>query len=136
MNPHSISFAAVSSPAGLIFAGISIINFAILLTEAVLLLIRKQKLLPHNYIILAGQLAKLISAAVLLILPQYKVVFSLIILPCAAVCLLSGILIGSEVTSQKQLFQRLWRMIYMLCCIYITGFLVMLVIGGNYVNFS
>ncbi len=128
MSPHSITSGTVPC---VIFAVISIINLVILLTEGVLLFIRKPKLVRHNYTILAGQLAKLIGAAVMFLLPQNTALFPAIICPCAAVCLISGILIGRDIPSQKQLFQQLWRMVYLLCCIYVAGFLVIFVSGGN-----
>ncbi len=126
MNPHALAFPVIS-PACIIFAGISLVNLAILLTECVLLLVRKPKLQPRNYVILAGQLAKLCSAMLLLTLPQGTRVFSVSICLCAAVCLLSGILTSGGIPSQKQPFQRLWRLVYLLCCAYVSGFLVLLI---------
>ncbi len=124
MNPHALLTA---SPYCILFAGISLVNLAILLTECVLLLVRKPKLQPHNYVILAGQLAKLCSAVLLLTLPQDTGVFSVSICLCAAVCLLSGILTGWGMRTQRRLFQRLWRLVYLLCCAYVSGFLVLLI---------
>ncbi len=116
----------------MLFWVISSINLVILITELIVKLMKKRKLELKNYIILAGQLAKLVIAVILLVFLRggiNDVIVSLLCVVmglCAAVCLISGIMTGSVVFTKKGLdsFQRVWRSIYLLCCLFVGGFTV------------
>lgn len=118
--------------AWMLFWGISSINLVILIAELILKLVKKRKLERKNYIILAGQLSKLVIAVLLLIFLRVSMndgtaaVLCVVMGLCAAVCLISGFMTGSVVFTEKGLdsFQRVWRSIYLLCCLFVGGFTV------------
>ncbi len=112
----------------MMYAIISVINLIILLVEIILKLVKKQKLLRENYVILAGQLAKLVSAVVWILMlvcstnPAVSAASRLIMALCVFVCLASGILTGITVFTGEGLkaLHRGCRLVYTLCCFFVS----------------
>ncbi|MBQ8011778.1 MAG: serine hydrolase [Oscillospiraceae bacterium] len=114
----------------MVFAAISVINLIILIAELIILLVKKQKMQRHNYVILTGQLAKLVIAAALIILlscmvsPAVYTVLCISMGLCAVICLISGVLNGGMMFRKLKPSQHAWRGIYTLCCFFVSGFVV------------
>lgn len=116
----------------MVFAIISVINLVILIAELILKLVKKQKLALENYIILAGQLAKLVLAAALIILlscmisPAIYTVLCIGMGLCAVICLISGMMtiIRLFAKNKPKLSQYVWRIVFALCCFFVSGFVV------------
>ena len=114
----------------MVFAAISVINLIILIAELIILLVKKQKMQRHNYVILTGQLAKLVIAAALIILLSCMVspvVYTALCISmglCAVICMISGVLNGGMMFRKLKPSQYAWRGIYTLCCFFVSGFVV------------
>ena len=116
----------------MLFAIISVINLIILIAELILKLVKKQKLALENYIILAGQLAKLVLAAALIILlacmisPAVYTALCISMGLCAVICLISGMMtiIRLFAKNKLKLSQYVWRIVFALCCFFVSGFVV------------
>ncbi len=116
----------------MVFAAISVINLIILIAELILKLVKKQKLVLENYIILAGQLAKLVLAAALIILsacmisPAIYTVLCISMGLCAVICLISGMMtiIRLFAKNKLKLSQYVWRIVFALCCFFVSRFAV------------
>ena len=109
-------------------------KLAAILSEGIVLklpaLVKKQKMQRHNYVILTGQLAKLVIAAALIILLSCMVspaVYTALCISmglCAVICLISGVLNGGMMFRKLKPSQHAWRGIYTLCCFFVSGFVV------------
>ncbi len=116
----------------MVFAIISVINLIVLIAELILKLVKKQKLALENYIILAGQLAKLVLAAALIILlacmisPAVYTALCISMGLCAVICLISGMMtiIRLFAKNKLKLSQYVWRIVFALCCFFVSGFVV------------